>query len=45
MIRILTDSTTDLTDRAEELGIDVLPLTVHFREETYRDGVDLTNDK
>ena len=45
MIRILTDSTTDLTDRAEELGIDVLPLTVHFGEETYRDGVDLTNDQ
>ena len=43
MIRIITDSTSDLTDRAAELGIDVLPLTVHFGEETYRDGVDLTN--
>lgn len=45
MIRIITDSTSDLTDRARELGIDVLPLSVHFGEEVFRDGVDLTNEQ
>lgn len=44
MIRIITDSTCDLsTARQKELGVEVVPLSVHFGEETYRDGVDLTN--
>jgi DegV family protein with EDD domain len=42
MVRIITDSTSDLTqERGERLGIDILPLTVHFGQESYRDGVDI----
>ena len=44
MIRIVTDSTSDLSrERREELNIESLPLSVHFGEETFRDGVDITN--
>lgn len=44
MVRIITDSTCDLTkERLAELGVFCVPLTVHFGEETYRDGVDLSN--
>lgn len=43
MIRIVTDSTSDLSpQRAAELGVEVVPLAVHFGEETFRDGVDIT---
>lgn len=41
-VRIVVDSTADIpAERARELGITVVPLTVHFGDETYRDGVDL----
>ena len=44
MIRIVTDSTSDLSPaRREALGVDVIPLSVHFGEEVFRDGVDITN--
>lgn len=44
MVRIVTDSTCDLTqERLAELGVISVPLTVHFGEEIYRDGVDLSN--
>ena len=44
MVRIITDSTADISaENAKKLGITVLPLTIHFGEETYRDGVDITN--
>lgn len=44
MIRILTDSTCDLTpDQRKDLGVEVIPLRVHFGEEVYRDGLDITN--
>ena len=43
MIRIVTDSTSDLSiQRAAQLGVEMLPLSVHFGEECYRDGVDIT---
>ncbi len=43
MIRIITDSTCDLRpDRREALGVDVVPLSVHFGDETFRDGVEIT---
>lgn len=43
MIRIVTDSTSDIPpSEAARLGIDVVPLTVRFGEEEYRDGVDLS---
>src|SRR5215467_12124002 len=41
-VRILVDSTADMPpERAGELGITVVPLTVLFGEESFRDGVDL----
>lgn len=44
MIEIITDSTCDLTPAmANELGVRVLPLTVQFGEESFRDGLDITN--
>ncbi len=45
MIRIVTDSTSDISSqRARQLGVEIIPLTVLFGEEdTYRDGVDITN--
>jgi DegV family protein with EDD domain len=40
--RILVDSTADLPrDRAQSLGIEVVPLTVLFCDESFQDGVDL----
>lgn len=45
MIRIVTDSTSDiLPDEAKRLGIDVVPLTVRFGDEQFRDGIDLDPD-
>ena len=44
MVRIVTDSTCDIPpQRQRELGIEVVPLSVHFGPETYLDGVELTN--
>lgn len=41
-VRIVTDSTCDLPRSVrEELGIEVVPLNVHFGDQIYRDGVDL----
>lgn len=41
-IRILVDSTADIPrDRAQRLGISVVPLSVLFGDTAYRDGVDL----
>ncbi len=41
-VRVVTDSTADLSkDQVRELGISVVPLTVQFGDEVYRDGVDL----
>lgn len=43
MIRIVTDSTSDFTaQRAAELGVTLLPLSVHFGDEAFRDGIDIT---
>ncbi|WP_096435449.1 DegV family protein [Alteribacter populi] len=42
-VKIVTDSTADIPAAlVEELGITVVPLKVHFGEEMYEDGVDLT---
>jgi DegV family protein with EDD domain len=41
-IKIITDSTADLPlEIIHKYDIEVLPLTVHFGEESYRDGVDI----
>lgn len=44
MIRIITDSTCDIPrERQEALGIEVVPLSVHFGPETFQDGVEISN--
>lgn len=46
MVRIVTDSTSDLTTQiASELAITIVPLIVHFGTETYRDGIDLATEE
>ncbi len=43
MVRIVTDSTSDITqEEGKALGITIVPLTVHFCGESYRDGIDLS---
>ena len=43
-IRIITDSTSDIPqEQALAEGITIVPLSVFFGEEAYRDGVDLDN--
>jgi DegV family protein with EDD domain len=45
-VRVVTDSTADLPDEVvQELGITVVPLHIHFGEETYEDGVTITKDE
>ncbi len=44
MIRIVTDSTSDLTQQDRRAhDITMLPLTIHFGTESYRDSIDLTS--
>lgn len=45
-LRIVTDSTADIpASLRKELDIEVVPLKVHFGEETYVDGVTLSSDE
>ncbi len=45
-VKIVTDSTADLpTDLARELDITVVPLNIHFGQESFLDGVDLGSDE
>jgi len=45
MVKILTDSSCDLSPaRCEELGVEMLPLTVNFGEESFRANIDISND-
>lgn len=44
-IAVVTDSTSDLpAELAEERGIIVAPLFVHFGNDAYRDGIDISPD-
>ena len=46
MVRIVTDSTADLTkEQQQAAGIPVVPLNVHFGDQVFRDHVDLTADE
>ena len=46
MVRIVTDSTCDLSpERQKALGVEVVPLSVHFGEESFLDGIDLSNEE
>jgi DegV family protein with EDD domain len=45
-VKIVTDSVADIPAQiVEELDISVIPVLVRFGEETYRDGIDITNDQ
>lgn len=44
-IKVVTDSTSDLpADVAESLGIEVVPLNIHFGSDVYKDRVNLMPD-
>ncbi|WP_280769029.1 DegV family protein [Salipaludibacillus daqingensis] len=46
IVKIVTDSTADIPfDLQQELDISVVPLKVHFGEETFEDGVNLTSNE
>lgn len=46
MIHIITDSTSDLSaEQAQALGVEIMPLMVHFGEEGYLDGVEITKEE
>ena len=45
-VKIVTDSTCDLpTNLCSELGITVVPLTVYFGEEGFKDGIELGSEE
>lgn len=45
-IKLFTDSTCDLTDEIlEKFDISVVPLYVHFNEDTFKDRVEITTDE
>ncbi|MFW6056801.1 MAG: DegV family protein, partial [Chloroflexota bacterium] len=45
-VRIVTDSTADLPESVvTALGITVVPLHIHFGEDTYDDGVTISKDE
>jgi DegV family protein with EDD domain len=45
-VRVVTDSTSDIPKAVvEELGITVVPLTIAFGIQSYRDGIDLSADE
>jgi DegV family protein with EDD domain len=45
-VRVVTDSSCDLpVERAEELGIEIVPLTIRFGSKEYVDRVELTNEE
>ncbi len=44
-VKIVTDSTADISrELARTLSIEVVPVYVKFRNEVYRDGVDISAD-
>ena len=46
VVRIVTDSACDLPQaRADELGIEIVPLTIRFGDEEFVDRVELTNEE
>jgi len=45
-VRVITDSTADLpADIAQQLGISVVPLSVIFGDEVYKEGFDISTDQ
>ena len=46
MVKIITDSSSNFTrEEAAALNIGLLPLTISFGTEEYRDGVDITAEE
>lgn len=46
MLKIITDSSSNITqEEARELGITLLPLTINFGTEEFRDGIDIGCDE
>jgi DegV family protein with EDD domain len=46
MVKIVTDSCSDITPKmAEQLGVTVIPVNVHFGDEIYRDNIDLNTEE
>ena len=46
MLQIITDSSAEFTEEeAKELGIQIVPLTVIFGDNAYREGVDMPKDE
>lgn len=46
MIKIIADSTCDLTpEELKAWNISTLPLTIHFAERSYRDGIDISKQE
>lgn len=46
VVRIVTDSACDLPQaRADELGIEIVPLTIRFGDEEFVDRIELTNEE
>ncbi|MCG8351670.1 MAG: DegV family protein [Chloroflexales bacterium] len=46
MIKVVVDSTADIPDDlAQQFDIRIVPLNVHFGDETLRDGIDITKDE
>ncbi len=44
-IRIITDSPSDIPlEEAKKLNIEIVPLKINVEEESYREGIDITND-
>lgn len=42
MIKIITDSTSDIsTQQAKDMGVEVIPLSIAFGDESYKDGIDI----
>ena len=45
-VKIVTDSVADIpAPIVEKLGISIIPVLLRFGEETFRDGIDITNDQ
>ena len=46
MVKIVTDSTADISPAlAQQLGITVVPMCLHFGKEAYLDGIDTGVDE
>lgn len=45
-VKIIVDSTCDFEpEERQALGIEMIPLTVQFGEEIFRDGIDITKEE